>query len=422
MKRVIQNKSLESVHFSSKWTPIWDDYKNGKTKIVRSYNSTKNLKVPILMNIMSYHIIVLPGDGIGIEVTREGIKVLHAVSEVYGISFDITEYPCGGAYYLETNKEWDDNTFEECKKADAILLGAIGWPGAVLPDGNLAGAGVVFGLRFGLDLYANVRPTKLYPGVNHKISNQFINVWKPEHVDFVIIRENTEGCYTPTRGFLNRGEKTELAVDSRVITRKGCERVIRFAFDLCMNRQGAPKDGKHRVTCVDKSNVLNGCQLFRKVYDEIAGDYPVQKDYAYIDAFTQWIIRNPEYYDVAVTPNMLGDIATDLASVLQGGMGMAASANIGDAHAMFEPVHGSAPKYTGKNKANPIASILSVQMMLSYLAEKKSDKSLKEASDTVEKAVASVLKEGKTLTYDLGGKAGTSQVGDAVAEAIKRNL
>ncbi|MGD2248445.1 MAG: isocitrate/isopropylmalate dehydrogenase family protein [Candidatus Methanofastidiosia archaeon] len=371
---------------------------------------------------MSYHITVLPGDGIGVDVTTEGIKVLQAVSDAYGISFDITEYCCGGAYYLKTNKEWDDNTFEECKKADAILLGAIGWPGAVLPDGNIAGAGVVFGLRFGLDLYANVRPTKLYPGVNHKISNHFKTVWKPENVDFVIVRENTEGCYTPTRGFLRRGEKTELAVDSRVITRKGCERVIKFAFELCMNRKGAPADKNHRVTCVDKSNVLNGCQLFRKVYNEIAGDYPVEKDYAYIDAFTQWIIRNPEYYDVAVTPNMLGDIATDLASVLQGGMGMAASANIGDTHAMFEPVHGSAPKYTGKNKANPLACIFSVQMMLSYLAEKKSDKSLKEASDTVEKAVASVLKEGKIVTYDLGGNAGTNQVGDAVVETIKKNL
>lgn len=368
---------------------------------------------------MSYRIIVLPGDGVGVEVIREGRKVLKAVSDTYGSSFDILEYPCGGKHYLETGKEWDDEAFEECRKADAILLGAIGWPGAILPDGNLAGAGVVFGLRFGLDLYANVRPTKLYPGVRHKICDEFVEVWKPESVDFVIIRENTEGCYTPTRGFLTRGGKTELAVDSRVITRKGCERVIKFAFNLCMKRKGAPKDGKRRVTCVDKSNVMKGCQLFRQVYDEIADNYPVEKDYSYIDAFTQWIVRNPEFYDVAVTPNMLGDIATDLASVLQGGMGMAASANIGDTNAMFEPVHGSAPKYTGQNKVNPTASILSVQMMLSYLAEKKADKTLQKASEAVEKAVASVLKEGKTLTYDLGGKATCSQVGDAVAEAIK---
>lgn len=389
-----------------------------KLQYQKQFAISKELKAFIRTNIMSYHISVLPGDGIGVEVTREGIKVLNTVSDVYGLSFDITEYNCGGAYYLKTQKEWEDGTFDACKTADAILLGAIGWPGAVLPDGNIAGAGVVFGLRFGLDLYANVRPTRLYFGVPHKISNQFMNVWNPEHVDFVIVRENTEGCYTPARGFLNRGEKTELAIDSRVITRKGCERVIRFAFELCMKKNGAPADGKHRVTCIDKSNVLCGCQLFRNIYDEIAGDYPVEKDYAYIDAFTQWIIRNPEYYDVAVTPNMLGDIATDLAAVLQGGMGMAASANIGDNHAMFEPVHGSAPKYAGKNKANPLACILSVQMMLSYLAEKKSDKNLKEASDAVEKAVASVLKKGEIVTYDLGGKASTAQVGDAVAEAV----
>jgi 3-isopropylmalate dehydrogenase len=369
---------------------------------------------------MSYHIIFLPGDGVGREVTREGRKVLEAVSDCYGIPFECDTYSCGGQYYLETGKEWADEAFEECRKADAILLGAIGWPGATLPDGNLAGAGVVFGLRFGLDLYANVRPTKLYPGVKHRICDEFTQVWKPESVDFVIIRENTEGCYTPTRGFLRRGGVTELAVDSRVITRKGCERVIRFAFELCMNRRGAPKDGKRRVTCVDKSNVMKGCQLFRQVYDEVASDYPVEKDYSYIDAFTQWIIRNPEFYDVAVTSNMLGDIATDLASVLQGGMGMAASGNIGDDHAMFEPVHGSAPKYAGQNKANPMASILSVHMMLSYLGEKKSDSKVKEASEAVENAVVSVLREGKPLTYDLGGDATCSQVGDAVVEAIKK--
>ncbi|MBU7015203.1 MAG: isocitrate/isopropylmalate dehydrogenase family protein [Theionarchaea archaeon] len=370
---------------------------------------------------MSYRIIFLPGDGVGREVTREGRKVLEAVSDHYGISFHCESYSCGGQYYLETGKECADEAFEDCKKADAVVLGAIGWPGATLPDGNLAGAGVVFGLRFGLDLYANVRPTKLYPGVRHRICNEFRQVWKPESVDFVIVRENTEGCYTPTRGFLKRGGITELAVDSRIITRKGCERVIRFAFKLCMNRKGAPKDGKRRVTCVDKSNVMNGCQLFRQVYDEIAPTYPVERDYSYIDAFTQWIIRNPEFYDVAVTSNMLGDIATDLASVLQGGMGMAASANIGDSHAMFEPVHGSAPKYAGQDKANPIASILSVQMMLSYLGEKKSDDRAKEAAGAVEKAVGSVLQRGKPLTYDLGGEARCSQVGDAVVEAIKQS-
>src|SRR5439155_1230176 len=234
-------------------------------------------------------------------------------------------------------------------------------------DRVLAGGGVVFGLRFGLDLYANVRPTKLYPNVRHKIHDGFKLVWEPGKVDFVIVRENTEGLYTPTRGFLDRGGVKELAVDSRVITRKGAERVIRFAFEVSKQRKGAPSDGKRRVTCVDKSNVTAGCKLFRQVYDEVAARYPtIQRDYAYIDAFQQWLIRSPEVYDVAVTSNLFGDIATDLAAVLQGGMGMAAGGNIGDQHGMFEPIHGSAPKHAGKDEVNPTAMILAVQMMLDW--------------------------------------------------------
>jgi len=369
----------------------------------------------------TYKIVVLPGDGIGKDVIQEAMKVLEAVEEVYSVSFERETFPCGGEYYLETGKEWPEEAFDVCKnKADAILLGGIGHPDAVLPNGDLAGTEVVFGLRFGLDLYANVRPTKLLPNVRHKISNEFKEVWEQGKVNFVCVRENTEGCYTPIRGYLERGGSKELAVDGRTITRKGSERIVKFAFEMCKRRNGAPSDGKRRVTCVDKSNVLAGCRLFREVYNEVAEVYPdIEKDYAFIDAFTQWIIRNPEWYDVVVLPNMFGDIATDLASVLEGGMGMAAGGNIGDDHAMFEPIHGSAPKHAGKDKANPMAAIGATKMMLDWVGLKHNDQNLSAAAEKVEEAVVAILNEGRTLTYDLGGDAKCSEVGTAIAEKIK---
>ncbi len=370
---------------------------------------------------MAYQLVLLPGDGTGPEVMREAVKVLDAVQAGFGLSFDKVPHPIGGQYYLETGAEWPDGCFESCKAADAVLLGAVGLPEAVLPNGELAGIGVLFGLRFGLDLYANVRPTKLYPNVTHKVHDGFKLVWEPGRVDFVIVRENTEGLYTPTRGFLSRGGVEELAVDSRVITRRGVERIVRFAFELAKTRGGAPVDGRRRVTCVDKSNVTSGCKLFRRVYDEVAANYPgIARDYAYIDAFCQWIVRSPESYDVAVTSNMFGDITTDLAAVLQGGMGMAAGGNIGDDHGMFEPIHGSAPKHAGKDVVNPIAMILATQMMLDWLGRRRGDKVLREAAVAVEAAVESVLKEGKFLTFDLGGVAKCSDTGSAIAEAILR--
>ena len=367
---------------------------------------------------MAVKVVLLAGDGTGPEVTREGVKGLKAVEDAYGLRFDFVPYPCGGQHYLDTGEEWPDGAFESCKAADAILLGAVGLPNANLPSGEIAGIHVLFGLRFGLDLYANVRPTKLYPNVRHKIHDAFKQVWEPGKVDFVIVRENTEGLYTPTRGFLDRGGTKELAVDSRVITRKGAERVIRFAFELAKTRGGAPGDHAHRVTCVDKSNVTAGCKLFRAIYDEVAAGYPaIQRDYAYIDAFLQWLVRSPEAYDVAVTSNMFGDIATDLAAVLQGGMGMAAGGNVGDEHGMFEPIHGSAPKYAGRDVVNPTAMILATQMMLEWLGRRRRDKALAAAAVAVERAVESVLREGKALTYDLGGKAKCSEMGTAIAKA-----
>ena len=370
---------------------------------------------------MAYKLVLLPGDGVGPEVMREALKVLDAVEKRFGVAFDKVPIPCGGQHYLDTGEEWPDSAFDSCKSADAILLGAVGVPGATLPNGDIAGIGVLFGLRFGLDLYANVRPTKLYPNVRHKVHESFKQVWEPGKVDFVIVRENTEGLYTPARGFLDRGGTKELAIDSRLITRKGAERVIRFAFETSKARQGAPGDGKHRVTCVDKSNVTAGCKLFRAVYDEVAAKYPdIARDYAYIDAFQQWLVRTPETYDVAVTSNMFGDIATDLAAVLQGGMGMAAGGNIGDEHGMFEPIHGSAPKHAGLDEVNPTAMVLATQMMLEWLGHRKRDRALLQAAEATERAVSQVLKRGTHLTYDLGGTAKCSQVGTAIADAVGR--
>ncbi len=368
----------------------------------------------------SYEIVVLPGDGIGKDVMPEAIKVLKAVSRKKEFEVNLIEFECGAQYYQKTGKEWENNAFDSCKQADAILLGAVGWPGVSLPDGNIAGAGIVFGLRFGLDLYANVRPTKLYQGVLHSVHGEKRQIWKHGLVDLITVRENTEGLYAPARGKLERGGFQELALDTRIITEKGARRVIKYAFELSKRKEkGAPKDGKKRVTCVDKSNVLEGCRLFRNIYDEVAEGYPeVERDYAYIDAYTQWLVRDPDYYQVVVTTNMLGDIASDLSSVLAGSLGMAPSGNIGDRHAFFEPVHGSAPKHAGKNKANPFAMILSAAMMLDHLGHRFGDQVLVESAKDIESAVEKVIAKGSVLTYDLGGSSSTKEVGDAVVKLI----
>jgi isocitrate/isopropylmalate dehydrogenase len=366
-------------------------------------------------------IVVLPGDGIGPDVVREGTKVLAALAEGDSVRWNLREFPGGGQYYLAHGKEWEPEAEAATLTADAILLGAIGWPGATLPNGDNAGAALVLGLRQRLDLFANVRPCRLYPGVRHRISAGYQDVWEPKNVDMVIVRENTEGLYTPARGRLKRADETEVVVDTRIITRKGAERVIRYAFALSQRRAtGAPEDGKHRVTCVDKSNVLEGCRFFRETYERVAREYPaIERDYAYVDAFTQWIVRNPEHYDVVVSTNMMGDIITDLASVLQGGMGFAAGGNIGTEHAMFEPVHGSAPKYAGQNRVSPFATFFAVEMMLRWLGDRRSDPRLIRQADRLERAVATVLATGSARTYDQGGTVTTSEAGDRVVAAVR---
>ena len=373
------------------------------------------------MRSAAYEIAVFPGDGTGPEVVREGEKVLGALAEGGPSPWRLTRFPGGGQYFLATGREWEPEAAEAARRADAILLGAVGWPGATLPNGDIAGRALVLGLREGLDLYANVRPCKLYPGVKHRISGEYRSVWAPDRVDLVIVRENTEDLYTPARGRLTRGGETEVAIDTRIITRKGAERVIRRAFQIAAARaRGAPEDGVHRVTCIDKSNVMEGCRFFRETFDRVAAEFPsIERDYAYVDAFAQWLVRNPEHYDVVVATNMMGDIVTDLAAVLQGGMGFAAGANVGDAHGMFEPVHGSAPKYAGKNQVNPYATFFAIEQMLRWLGARHQDERLVRQADRLERALAATLADGGSGTYDQGGTATTSDAGDRVAAAVR---
>ncbi|MFW9985941.1 MAG: isocitrate/isopropylmalate dehydrogenase family protein [Candidatus Odinarchaeota archaeon] len=379
----------------------------------------------------AYKIQVLPGDGIGPEVIDEARKVLTTVATgIPGLNLSFHEFPCGGKYYLETGCEWpgEAEVFAR-QEADAILLGAVGWeksPGEPVrrEDGQMAGAAVVLGQRRELQLYANVRPVKLYPGIPTPLAGK-----QPEDIDFVIIRENTEGLYSGIGKHYQEDTAEELAIDVRPISRIGAERVIRYAFNLAQKRrQGAPRDGKRRVTCVDKSNVLLGDQLFRRVFGECARNFPqLEPDYAYIDAWTMWCLRQPEYYNVVVTPNLYGDIITDLGAAIQGGMGVAAGGNIGDIQAMFEPIHGSAPRHAGKRRANPTAAILAGKMLLEWLAERRKDQNALRAATVIEQAVVDVLKEGRVRTYDLCvgpysqlKPSTTKQVGTAIRKRIQQ--
>ena len=375
-------------------------------------------------------IVLLPGDGIGVEVMQEGVKVLDVALEAAGLEAAYQEIPCGGQYYLEHGVDWPEGSQEACRDSDICLLGAVGWPdpngsGPVLmSNGKMAGYSPVIGNRVNLELYANVRPVKLLSGVKHKIHGQHTQVWSPDKVDMIFVRENTEGLYAGIGGRVSGQGQDQVATDTRVITRGNTERVVRYAFELARSRKRGGGVGK--VTCVVKDNVLEGCRFFRDIFFELAKDYPeIEAETAIVDAFTQWLIQRPEWYDVVVTSNMFGDIVTDLASVLQGGMGMAVGCNVGDNNAMFEPIHGSAPKHSGKNKANPMATILSVKESLSWYAARVGHAELARVATLVEQAVSDVVAAGDCLTYDLVGEAAastTSAVGDAVAARLQTLL
>ena len=377
----------------------------------------------------SYDLVLLPGDGIGVEVTGHARTLLDAIAAATGARFAIDEIPCGGKFYLaHGSRDWPEGAEQRCRAADAILLGAVGWNG---PDGGpvtmrdadgrekMAGWSPVIGNRIALDLYANVRPVRCLPGTRHGLSGTFREVWTPETVDMVIIRENTEGLYS---GIAER--TADRATDLRVITRAASEKVIRAAFELSQRRgRGAPGDGKRRVTCIVKHNVLTGCRLFLEVFREVATGYPeIEPDVAIVDSFAMFVLTQPERYDVCVTTNMFGDILTDLASVLQGGMGMAVGCNVGDDHAMFEPIHGSAPPLAGKDRANPMAMLLATGEAMAWLGRRHDDDRLVRAHRAVESAVATLVERGEPLTTDLGGTASQSTVADAVRGEVSQLL
>ena len=253
------------------------------------------------MTAKSYDVVLLPGDGIGREIAVQARRVLERVASRLDLTFAIDEIPCGGQYFLEHARDWPEGSEERCSRADVILLGAVGWPSpsgkgpVMMPNGHMAGYSAVLGNRSRLDLYANIRPVKLYEGVQHRISGRHQQVWRPADVDMVFVRENTEGLYSGMGGTLSAGGRSTVATDVRVITRTASERVIRMAFELSKKRNGAPKDKKRRVTVLVKNNVLNGCRLFAEVFDEIGRDYPeIEKDVAIVDAFTRWLLGQPE--------------------------------------------------------------------------------------------------------------------------------
>ena len=308
---------------------------------------------------------------------------------------------------------------------DGIFKGPVGLP-SLLEDVrlNYEVGFLPVGLRSELDLYANVRPCKLRPGVKSPLAGK-----KPGDVDFVIIRENTEHCLAEAThfggirdigGYFERAGKVDFAADVYIQTSKGCERVIRYAFDLSRRRSGAPKDLKRRVTCTCKWGLLRGDTLFKRSFEKVAASYPdVEADYAWIDGWAYWAIMRPEHYDVVVTPNQYGDIISDLSGAIQGSMGLAAALNAGDEHAFAEATHGSAPDIAGKNIANPISLILSIGMLLEWIGEKRDDDRLGAAGKSINMAVDAVLGEGKARTPDIGGSSTTEQVGNTVAQKVR---
>ncbi len=349
----------------------------------------------------SYNLAVIPGDGTGPEVIGEGIKVLDAVSKRFGFKFNFIYYDFGGARYLRTGETLPASASDELKKYDAIYLGAIGHPDV---KAGILERGILLRLRFELDQYINLRPVKLYPGVECPLKNK-----KPEDIDFVVVRENTEGLYTGAGGFLKKNTPDEVAIQESINTRKGVERCIRFAFEYCKKRNKINK-----LTLCGKTNVLTfAFDLWERTFYEVAKEYPnIKVDYAHVDAVTMWFVKNPEWFDVLVTDNMFGDIITDLGAIIQGGMGIAAGGNINpQGVSMFEPIGGSAPKYTGKNVVNPLAAICAGGMILEYIGENK-------ASRLVEMAVMEVT--GKYLKSLAAGQMGysTTEVGDLVAKFV----
>ncbi|OGS20435.1 MAG: 3-isopropylmalate dehydrogenase [Elusimicrobia bacterium RIFOXYA2_FULL_39_19] len=350
----------------------------------------------------TYRIGVLPGDGVGPEIIREGMKVLEEACKKESVKCEFTNYDFGAERYLKTNEVLPDSALDEFKKLDAIYLGAVGDP-RVRP--GLLEKELLLRIRFTLDQYINLRPCVLYPGIWTPLKDKTFN-----EIDFVVIRENTEGLYCGIGGVFKKGTKDETTTQIELNTYKGVERCIRYAFEYTKKR-----NKRKKLTMVDKSNVLTyGHDLWLRVFDQVGADFSeVQKDHAYVDAACMWMVKNPEWFDVIVTNNMFGDIITDLGAMVQGGLGVAAGGNINpNGVSMFEPIHGSAPKYTGKNVINPIATIAAGAMMMETLGETK-------VSERIDHSIRALLSSGKVKSMD-AGKMGfsTSEIGDLVTKGI----
>jgi 3-isopropylmalate dehydrogenase len=350
----------------------------------------------------THAVAVIPGDGIGPEVVREGLRVLERVAAIEGFKVRTTAYPFGAEHYLKSKEVLPDTAFEEIKGHDAILLGAIGDPRIAV--GQLE-FGIIARLRFGLDLYVNLRPVKLYAEHLCPLKDK-----TPEQVDFVVVRENTEDAYAGMFGHFKKGTADEIATQEILFTRKGTERVIRYAFDLARRRGRGRK-----LTLVDKANAVRAMDLWTRTFEEVGREYPdIAREHAYIDAACMWCVKNPEWFDTVVTSNMFGDILTDLAAMIQGGLGVAASGNLHPGRvSLFEPIHGSAPKYAGKNVANPIATVMAVSMMLDYLGEAR-------AAARIEETVAALLRSKRIPSLGSDSGISTSEVGDLVIESLER--
>lgn len=372
---------------------------------------------------MNYKVPVIPGDGIGPEIIAEGRKVLEAAGVKHGFSFDWIEFPLGAENYLKTGELVSEETLKELSNYRAIYLGAIGDP-RIKP--GILEKGILLAMRFYFDQYVNLRPVKLLEGVWTPLKNK-----GPKDIDFVVVRENTEDFYIGIGSRAKAGHshaefeikralyniKFGLDIDSDSeeigyqigeVSKEGCRRVIKYAFDLAVRR-------RHQLSSVDKANVLSDIYGFwREIFLDVASGYPsVKTDFNFVDAITMWFVKNPEWFDVIVAPNMFGDIITDLGAMIQGGLGLAPGANLNpDGTSMFEPIHGSAPKYKGQNKVNPIATIWAGALLLDHLGQPK-------AAEDIVTAIERNLFEGRIKTYDLGGSSTTSEVGTEIARLVR---
>ena len=362
---------------------------------------------------MTFDVAVLPGDGIGPEVVAEAVRVLRRVQELSGgeVALSLETFAAGAGTWRRSGEAIADDVYAACEAADAILLGAAGLPDARHPDGREAGGDVIFRLRFGLDLYAGIRPVRLYAGVPTPLRETAAGI------DYVLVRENVEGLYAGRHG----GSRVEgqVAADTSIVTRAGTRRIVETAFAVAEHRAAAGRERSPIVTCVDKSNVLASYAFFREVASEVATRHvDVSFEAIYVDAAALYLVQRPATFDVLVTENMFGDILSDLGAGTVGGLGLAPSADVGDAHGLFQAAHGSAPDIAGKGIANPAATILSAGMMLDWLGRRADDEAALRASRWIEEAVAATLRDGSGLTGDLGGSASTAEAGDAVLRAL----